>query len=123
MNRLLHGWSFAQLQSFIEYKAAWLGIPVVFVKADYTSQCCSKCGYIKKSNRNGRKFKCKKCGQPLAIDGAQVGKEAKCPGCGTGFTVPTVEEAKAQAAAPSAEEARAQAAPPSAGGAPAPPPP
>ncbi len=46
-------------------------------------------------------FKCKKCGQPLAIDEAQVGKEAKCPGCGTGFTVPTVEEAKAQATVPS----------------------
>ena len=61
-------------------------------------------------------FKCKKCGQPLAVDEGQVGKEAKCPGCGRGFTVPTAEEAKAQAAAPSVEEARAQATAPSAGG-------
>ncbi len=61
-------------------------------------------------------FKCKKCGQPLAIDEGEVGKEAKCPGCGSGFTVPTVEEAKAQVAAPSAEEAEAQAAAPSGGG-------
>lgn len=61
-------------------------------------------------------LKCKKCGQPLAIDEKDAGKEAKCPKCGTGFTVPTAEEAKAQAAPPSAEEAKAQAAPASAGG-------
>lgn len=60
-------------------------------------------------------FKCKKCGQPLAVDEAQVGKEAKCPGCGTGFTVPSAGEVKAQVPVPSPEEAKARAAPPSAG--------
>ncbi|MFH1224347.1 MAG: transposase [Candidatus Diapherotrites archaeon] len=68
MNMLLHGWSFAQLQSFIAYKAAWAGIPVAYVKADYTSQCCSKCGHTEKANRKGRIFRCRKCGYALNAD-------------------------------------------------------
>src|SRR5208337_2015092 len=39
------GWSFFQLSSFVEYKAALAGVPVVAVDPRYTSQTCSVCGH------------------------------------------------------------------------------
>jgi len=53
-------WSFHQLESFIKYKAALLGIPVYYVSSNYTSQICNKCGSINKIN--GKNYKCSKCG-------------------------------------------------------------
>jgi len=56
-------WSFAQLQSFVAYKAAWKGATVEFVDPRYTSQGCSKCGYVSRANRPCQsEFSCKKCG-------------------------------------------------------------
>lgn len=56
-------WSFAQLRSFIEYKAADKGIPVLVVSAVNTSRGCSSCGYVDKGNRkNQSDFVCLKCG-------------------------------------------------------------
>jgi IS605 OrfB family transposase len=40
MNRRLHAWAFAQLQSRIEDKATEAGIPVRFVNPAYTSKTC-----------------------------------------------------------------------------------
>ena len=61
-NKRLGNWSPRQLLTFVEYKAEALGKTVVFVHSGYTSQGCSRCGHIKKSNRNGVVFKCLKCG-------------------------------------------------------------
>jgi len=52
-------WSFYQLETFIKYKAALLGIPIFFVNPAYTSQVCSRCGSINKPN--GKNYKCS-CG-------------------------------------------------------------
>jgi IS605 OrfB family transposase len=61
--RAMSNWSFAQLQSFTAYKAAWKGVSVQFVDARYSSQGCSRCGYIDKRNRTSQsEFSCKKCG-------------------------------------------------------------
>jgi len=55
-------WSFAQLRSFIEYKAKEQGVPVFLVNPAYTSQTCSHCGYCNKKNRkNQSEFKCLSC--------------------------------------------------------------
>ena len=40
----LHSWTFYELSSFIAYKARKLGIKVVFIKPEYTSQTCPSCG-------------------------------------------------------------------------------
>ncbi|WP_031160117.1 RNA-guided endonuclease InsQ/TnpB family protein [Streptosporangium roseum] len=59
----LHSWSFHQLGSFITYKAARAGVPVVYVDAAHTSQGCSACGHISKKNRPDQAtFRCMSCG-------------------------------------------------------------
>lgn len=61
--RAMSHWSFAQLQRFLAYKAAFKGISVHFIDARYTSQKCSRCGHIEKRNRtNQSEFSCRKCG-------------------------------------------------------------
>lgn len=56
-------WPYYDLQSKIEYKAAEQGIAVVKVNPEFTSQRCSKCGYIDSENRPSQSvFECKKCG-------------------------------------------------------------
>jgi putative transposase len=52
-------WSFYQLETFIKYKAALLGVPVIYVNPAYTSQICSKCGSLNKAN--GKHYMCSKC--------------------------------------------------------------
>lgn len=61
-NRMLANWSFGQLQNFTTYKVELAGKEVYFVDARYTSQKCSVCGHIEKSNRYKSKFKCLRCG-------------------------------------------------------------
>jgi putative transposase len=62
-------WNFFQFEQFLKYKAMWKGINVVFVDARYTSQRCSCCGHIRKSNRKKQwQFKCGKCGFQLNAD-------------------------------------------------------
>ena len=61
--RRLHGWSFAQFQAFVSYKAEARGVSVGFVDPRYTSQKCSQCGHIERGNRPTQsRFCCKKCG-------------------------------------------------------------
>jgi len=61
--RSLHSWSFAQLQSFILYKAERAGVPVRFVDPRNTSRTCGECGCVDKRNRKGQAvFRCVACG-------------------------------------------------------------
>ena len=66
--KMLGSWSPAELQKFIEYKAEDVGKIVVYINPKYTSQKCSRCGYIDKDNRYGSVFKCKNCGFELNAD-------------------------------------------------------
>ncbi len=66
-DRNLHNWSFYQLQNFIEYKAKLTGIKVEYVDPKYTSQCCSKCSQVKKSNRKRNLYSCD-CGNHIHAD-------------------------------------------------------
>jgi putative transposase len=70
----LGNWSFAQLQSFVAYKARRLGVPVLFVDPRYTSQGCSSCGVIDKKNRPDQTtFSCVACfhAEPADINAAR----------------------------------------------------
>lgn len=68
-SRRLHGWSFAQLRSFIEYKAEDRGTTVVPVNPAHTSQSCSSCGHVARNNRRSQSsFVCRSCGFTLNAD-------------------------------------------------------
>jgi putative transposase len=61
--RRLHGWAFHQLEKMVKYKAQKVGLPVFAVDPAYTSQRCSQCGHISRSNRQSQAvFQCVECG-------------------------------------------------------------
>jgi len=65
----VHTWNFYQLEQFLTYKALAKSIYIEYVDARYTSQRCSKCGNIKRSNRKSQSgFRCGKCGFKLNAD-------------------------------------------------------
>jgi putative transposase len=67
-NCKLGNWSFAQLRSFVEYKAEARGKKVMVIDPYNTSQTCSKCGHVARANRKGRQFACVECGFSLDAD-------------------------------------------------------
>ena len=65
----MSGWAFAQLRSFVEYKAKLSGVPVVLVDPRHTSQECRACGHIATANRQTQaRFSCKQCGSTAHAD-------------------------------------------------------
>jgi putative transposase len=60
--RSMHQWSFDRLRDLLVYKAEECGCMVVDVDPHHTSQCCSRCGYVHRSNRRSQsRFKCQNC--------------------------------------------------------------
>ena len=60
---MMSSWSFAQLGSFIAYKAQRSGVPLVYVDPAYTSKECADCHHIEKLNRASQAlFICRGCG-------------------------------------------------------------
>jgi putative transposase len=76
-NRIVDTMPFRRLSSLIEYKAAWLGIPVLRVREDYTSRECHLCHEWGRRPSQGL-FLCQNCGQYNAdLNGAVgIGKRA-----------------------------------------------
>ncbi len=62
----LNSWNFRKLQQFIEYKAGWEGIPIIYVDARNTSKTCSMCGCLNRLYPNEQVLQCSACG--LVID-------------------------------------------------------
>jgi len=67
-NKKLGKWSFAELRSIVEYKAIAISKKAVVIDPRYTSRTCSRCGFQRKENRDGRTFKCKSCGFQIDAD-------------------------------------------------------
>ena len=66
---LLGNWAFAQLGSFLRYKAEAAGICVIEVDPAYTSQTCSSCGHCERANRKSQaEFHCQHCGLMVNAD-------------------------------------------------------
>lgn len=63
-NRMVAGWSFYQLQQFVEYKSASYGISVEYVNPAFSSQTCHQC--LNLGSRNGERFNCFTCGEQHA---------------------------------------------------------
>jgi IS605 OrfB family transposase len=69
-NRHASKWAFAELRSFLDYKAVLSGSLCVRVDAEYTSQSCPRCGFTSKANRpnKGLLFVCQCCQYTLHAD-------------------------------------------------------
>ena len=61
-------WAYYQLEMLVANKALETGKMVLFVNPKYTSQRCSRCGHVERSNRNGSGFTCKQCGFSIHAD-------------------------------------------------------
>jgi len=62
-------WPFRQLQSYVEYKARWAGVPIEYVSPSYTSKTCNVCGFINhKLKVTDRSWLCPRCGAMLDRD-------------------------------------------------------
>lgn len=59
--KILSTWVQTKTFRWLSHKCEENCVLLSFVPARYTSQACSKCGHIEKSNRNGELFRCKKC--------------------------------------------------------------
>src|SRR2546429_7345487 len=61
----MNGWSFSEAQRQLEYKARWIGLPVVRLsrrETSGTSMTCPRCGErLQSDKRLGRKLWCGKC--------------------------------------------------------------
>ena len=69
LNRSIHDAGWAQLLSFIAYKAEDAGRDVIAVDPRHTSQRCSQCGHIAAANRATQAtFHCQACGHQANAD-------------------------------------------------------
>lgn len=64
----IHMWSFARLAGYIGYKAAMNGCSVTYVEPAYSSQECSRCGFIHAESRQRSAYDCVECGFKLNAD-------------------------------------------------------
>jgi IS605 OrfB family transposase len=69
-NRNASQWAFAELRSYLAYKALLSGSMAVKVDAYHTSQACPRCGYVSADNRPGKGllFICQTCHLKLHAD-------------------------------------------------------
>jgi len=61
-SRLLSHWDYKDIFDRIKLHCSKQGVLVKEVNPTYTSQRCSLCGWTRKRNRNGERFKCSSCG-------------------------------------------------------------
>lgn len=66
-NQKLHQWCFRKMIDMLTYKAQLMGIDVVLVSEEYTSQSCPACG--SRNHSKGRNYKCQNCGFEYHRDG------------------------------------------------------
>ena len=61
-SRMMKHWNYAELFDKLDAKLSDAGVQINKVSPTYTSQRCSKCGWVRKGNRKAKWFKCDKCG-------------------------------------------------------------
>jgi len=69
LRKMVGTWAFKQLSDMIVYKAARIGIDVVFVDPRNTSKTCHRCGHCTPNNRVSQHlFRCQNCGLETNAD-------------------------------------------------------
>lgn len=66
-SRKLSHWTYTDIMAKLDRYCEEHGVRVSLVEPAYTSQKCSKCGTVRKDNRNGAKYECK-CGNVMHAD-------------------------------------------------------
>ena len=66
--RFMQAWAYAQIISYLESYCEEQNVSVLPIKPGYTSQRCFLFGWVQKSNRKGKVFKCKSCGYTADAD-------------------------------------------------------
>ena len=66
--RKLSHWSYRVLLNALEAKALREGVLLEKVNPAFTSQRCSQCGWVRKGNRSGERFKCCACSHEQNAD-------------------------------------------------------
>jgi putative transposase len=79
-------WAFAQMETFLRYKCALHGVPVIEVNPAYTSQDCSRCGSRHKPT--GKRFSCGTCGHNDHRDANAAFNISRAGWSGLGLSVP-----------------------------------
>jgi len=80
-----NNWAYAQLETFLRYKCALRGVPIIEVSAAFTSQDCSRCG--KRHKPSGKVYHCGSCGQTSHRDvnaAFNIARRVSCIGGGSG---------------------------------------
>ena len=67
-SRLMKHWNYAELFDVLDSKLEKQGVLVNKINPTYTSQRCSGCGWTRRDNRKGKKFKCGKCSCKMDAD-------------------------------------------------------
>ena len=61
-NRFMSHFVYSEIFGKLKRVCEDYGVQVKQISPTYSSQRCSECGWVRKSNRNGKQFKCKSCG-------------------------------------------------------------
>lgn len=61
-SKSLTHWNYKELLDKLDSKLVDSGVQINKIDPTYTSQRCSKCGWVRKGNRKGKAFKCDRCG-------------------------------------------------------------
>ena len=67
-SRLLSGWTNTLIEEKLKRLAEEQGVLVKLQDSQYRSQRCCECGLVLKSNRKGKLYKCKQCGNQIDSD-------------------------------------------------------
>lgn len=68
MNRLLRRFGQRYFAQTLDERKGEFGFELERVEPAYSSQTCTSCGFVHRSNRSGDKFKCKSCGHLAHAD-------------------------------------------------------
>jgi transposase len=79
-SRLMSHWTNTLIRDKLKSNCELLGVQVKEQSCTYRSQRCSSCGMVRKSQRKGKLYKCKECGNEIDSDlNAALNHEVELP--------------------------------------------